>query len=280
MTIAVTAASGRLGAEIVKATSALVGNDGVVGIARSIEKAAGLGVEMRAGDYQDKAQFETALQGVETVLLVSGMDAPEKRIPQHRNVIEAAVTCGVRKIVYTSVQGPESGTAFSPIVDSNRQTEQDVRESGLEWVVGRNGIYIEPDVEYIETYKVAGEIANCAGDGKCGYTTRSELAYAYARMLTESRHNANTYDLHGEPITQQQLAEYLNGAFGTGLVYRPVSVEGYRKERVAELGEFIGAVVAGIYEGIRRGYYDSPSDFEAAAGRPHQMWDDFFELLR
>tara|TARA_R110002096_G_scaffold123816_3_gene267733 strand:- start:13374 stop:14228 length:855 start_codon:yes stop_codon:yes gene_type:complete len=279
MTIAVTAASGHLGAKIVKATSALVGNDGVIGIARSPEKAAGLGVEIRAGDYQNKAQFEKALQGVETVLLVSGMDAPKKRIPQHRNVIEAAVSCGVSKIVYTSVQGPEDGTAFSPIVESNRQTEQDVRDSGLEWVIGRNGIYIEPDVEYIETYKAKGEIANCAGDGKCGYTTRSELAYAYARMLTEPKHNSSTYNLHGEPITQQQLAKYFNGVFGTELVYRPMSVEDYRKERVAELGDFIGTVIAGIYEGIRRGHYDSLSDFEAAAGRPHQSWEDYFEML-
>lgn len=279
MTIAVTAASGHLGAEIVKATSALVGPDGVVGIARSPAKAAGLGVEIRAGDYQDKAQFEKALQDVETVLLVSGMDAPEKRIHQHRNVIEAAVSSGVRKIVYTSVQGPESGTAFSPVVESNRQTEQDVRNSGLEWVIGRNGIYIEPDVEYIETYKSKGEIANCAGDGKCGYTTRSELACAYARMLTEPKHNSSTYDLHGEPITQQQLAEYFNGAFGTELVYRPMSVEDYRNERVAELGEFIGTVIAGIYEGIRRGYYDNPGDFEAAADRPHQSWEDYFDRL-
>ena len=207
------------------------------------------------------------------------MDAPEKLIPQHRNVIDAAVSCGVSKIVYTSVQGPEGGTAFSPVVESNRQTEQDVRDSGLEWVIGRNGIYIEPDVEYIETYKSKGEIANCAGDGKCGYTTRSELAYAYARMLTESKHNASTYNLHGKPITQQQLAEYFNGAFGTKLVYRPMSVEDYRKERVAELGEFIGTVIAGIYEGILLGHYDSPSDFEAAAGRPHQSWDDYFDGL-
>ncbi|MGB5580527.1 MAG: SDR family oxidoreductase [Woeseia sp.] len=276
MTIAVTAASGHLGAAIIKATCELVGQDGVVGIVRSPAKAAGLGVEIRAGDYQDKAQFEMALQGVETLLLVSGMDAPEKRIPQHRNVIDAAVSNGVRKIVYTSVQGADSGTAFSPIVKSNRQTEKDVRDSGLEWVIGRNGIYIEPDVEYIETYKAEGEIANCAGDGKCGYTTRSELAYAYARMLTEPKHNSSIYNLHGEPITQQQLAEYFNGAFGTGLVYCSMSVADYRKERIAELGDFFGSVIAGIYEGIRHGHFDNPGDFEAAAGRPHQSWGDYF----
>ena len=56
------------------------------------------------------------------------------------------------------MQGPENGTAFSPIVQSNRQTEADVKASGLAWVIGRNGIYIEPDVDYIDKYKASGEI--------------------------------------------------------------------------------------------------------------------------
>ena len=280
MSIAVTAASGHLGAEIIKATKALIGNNSIVGIARTPAKASGLGVEIRAGDYGDKEQFNQALQGVETLLLVSGMDAPEKRVAQHRNVIDAAAASGVTKIVYTSVQGPEMGTAFSPVVESNRQTEQDIRESGLQWVIGRNGIYIEPDVEYMATYGANGEISNCAGDGKCGYTTRGELGFAYARMLTESKHNGSIYNLHGEPITQLQLAHYLNDAFGTKLVYRPMSVEDYREDRVAELGEFIGTVVAGIYDGIRDGHFDNPSDFDSAADRSHQSWQDYFDKLK
>ncbi len=79
------------------------------------------------------------------------MDAPDKRIGQDRNVIEAARAAGVSKVVYTSVQGPGADNSFSPIVLSNRQTEEDVKASGLEWFIGRNGIDIEPDVEYVAT---------------------------------------------------------------------------------------------------------------------------------
>lgn len=207
------------------------------------------------------------------------MDAPEKRIEQHRNVIEAAKSAGVKKLVYTSVQGAEEGTAFSPVIQSNRQTEQDVKESGLEWAIGRNGIYIEPDIEYIESYKKLGKIINCAGDGRCGYTTRSELAYAYARMLTEDKHNGETYNLHGEALTQYQLADYLNSAFKTTLSYQPMSVEDYRLDRIAELGDFIGTVIAGIYQGIQEGKADNPSHYAKAASRAHQSWDDYFASL-
>jgi len=279
MNIAIAAASGHLGSEIVKATVTLLSSEQVVGLARTPEKAQHLGVEIRPGDYGDRDALEKSLQSVDALLLVSGMDAPDKRIVQHRNVIEAAKSAGVKKVVYTSVQGAEEGTAFSPITLSNRQTEQDVRDSGLDWVIGRNGIYIEPDVEYIENYRAAGGIHNCAGDGKCGYTTRPELAYAYARMLTEDKHNAQTYNLHGEALTQQRLAEYLNSAFGTTLTYTPMTVEEYREERIAELGDFLGTIIAGIYQGILEGKADNPSHFRAAAGREHQSWPDYFAQL-
>ncbi|MEM7445346.1 MAG: SDR family oxidoreductase [Pseudomonadota bacterium] len=278
-TIAVTAASGHLGRAIVKALIAKVGAENVIAIARTPEKAADLGVEVRQGDYTDRAGFERALEGVDVVLLVSGMDTPDKRIGQHRNAIEAAKTAGVGKIVYTSVQGPDEGTGFSPVIQSNRQTEQDVRDSGLAWVIGRNGIYIEPDVEYIGTYKSAGEIANCAGVGKCGYTTRDELAYAYAQMLTNDAHNGQTYNLHGQALTQAELADYLNRTFATSLTYRAMSVDEYRQERTDELGEFLGTIIGGIYAGILAGAFDNESDYARAAGRAHVTWEDYFAGL-
>lgn len=280
MTIAVTAVSGQLGAAIASALITMNTGETIVGLARSPEKANGLGIEVRLGDYDDADQLGVSLSGVDTLLLVSGMAAPEDRIGQHRNVINAAKAAGVKKIVYTSVQGAEVGTAFSPIIQSNRQTEADIRDSGLDWVIGRNGIYIEPDVEYIESYSKAGEIANCAGDGRCGYTTRPELAFAYARMLAGSEHNGHTYNLHGALLTQSELAAYLNQAFGTELVYRPMSFEAFKADRIAELGTFIGTVIAGIYQGIQNGASDNPSDFAAAAGRPHQSWDDYFAALK
>ncbi len=207
------------------------------------------------------------------------MAPPEDRIQQHRNVIEAAKAAGVRKIVYTSIQGPDEDTAFSPVVQSNRQTEADIRASGLDWAIGRNGIYIEPDVEYIDSYRAKGEIANSAGSGKCGYTTRSELAHAYTALLTQDDLNGQTVDLNGTPITQEQLAGYLNTAFGTDLTYRAMSSAEFVADRTAELGDFIGPIIGGIYDGISKGTYDRSGDFQAVTGRPHQSWDDYFSSL-
>ncbi|RDE22913.1 SDR family NAD(P)-dependent oxidoreductase [Motiliproteus coralliicola] len=283
MKIAITAANGQLGRAIIRACQALQREQGsnleLIGLARSPDKALDLGIEVRPGSYDEPQQLRRSLQGVDCLLLVSGMDAPEQRIQQHRNVIEAAKSAGVKKIVYTSVQGAETSTSFSPIIQSNRQTEQDVRESGLEWVIGRNGIYIEPDIDYLDSYKQLGAIRNSAAEGRCGYTTRAELGYAYARLLIEPSHNGQTYNLHGEALCQQQLVDYLNQTFDTGLTYEPMSDEAFEADRQQELGEFVGSIIAGIYQGIRLGKSDNPSQFEQAAGRPHLSWDSYFAAL-
>lgn len=50
MKIAITAASGKLGTEIVKATVSLLSEDSVVALARTPTNAMHLGVEVRPGD--------------------------------------------------------------------------------------------------------------------------------------------------------------------------------------------------------------------------------------
>ena len=270
MKIAVTAANGQLGSSVVNELKKQIGKNNVIGIVRSPEKASHLGIEVRKGDYNSPDDFNTALKGIDRVLLISGMDDPKKRIQQHRNVIEAANKNGVKKIVYTSIVGDEENNAFSPVVQSNRLTEKDVKKSGLDWSIGRNGIYIEPDLEYLDTYKKEGEIRNCAGDGKCAYTSRSELGYAYAKMLIQDIHNNKTYNLVGEPISQKELAELINQVYNTKLVFNPISLDEYAKERKQELGEFIGGVITGIYKGINDGVYNIPSDYYKAAGRPYK----------
>jgi len=277
MKIAVTTASGNLGSAIINHLKQEIGAENIIGIARTPEKAKSLGVEIRKGDYSSKEDFLSALQGVDVVVLVSGMDHPDKRIQQHRNVIEAAKACGVKKIVYTSIMGADKGNAFSPIVVSNRQTEEDVRNSGMQWAIGRNGIYIEPDLEYIETYKKEGGIINCAGEGLCGYTSRLELAYAYAKLSIDNNLNGETYNLFGEAITQQQLAEAINNAFDTQLIFKNISVAEYSQQRKEALGEFIGAVIGGIYEGINSGVFNGQSDFMKATGRSHKTVVELIE---
>ena len=66
------------------------------------------------------------------------------------------------------------------------------------------------------------------------------------------------------------MADLINQVFGTNLKFNHVAVAEYEEERKAELGDFIGTVIAGIYDGIKKGVNDVPSDFERAVGRSHK----------
>lgn len=280
MKLAVTAANGHLGAAIVNEAVRQIGSQHVIGITRNPEKTAPTDVEIRQGDYNDREGYRHALQGIEVVLLVSGMDAPDKRIEQHRNVIYAARSAGVRKIVYTSIFGEQGRGAFDPIIEANRQTEKDIIESGLEWSIGRNGLYLEADLEYLDHYFRDGKIVNCAGEGRCAYTTREELAKAYLELITRDELNGSVYNLAGVAITQQELVDAINGVYGSDLRFESMGIEEYRRDRIAAHGEVFGTIISGIYEGIRNGAFEIESDFRKVTGRDHMSVAEYINRYK
>lgn len=280
MKVAVTAATGQLGSAIINHLIPVLGPEDIIGTSRKPERGHISGIRLFPGDYDSPTDLNSAFNNVEVVLLVSSMSDPMDRVRQHRNVIEAAKSAGVRKIVYTSILPKSGTTGFDPVILSNRQTESDIKNSGLEYAIGRNGIYIQPDLEYIDHYVSQGKITNCAGSGRCAYTSRDELGYAYAQMVTEQALTGEVYNLYGELLTQSQLADDINRVYGTKLVFEDMSVAEYRADRKRELGDFLGTIVAGIYEGIRNGAHEVPSHYEKVTGRPHKSLVTCMEELK
>jgi NAD(P)H dehydrogenase (quinone) len=270
MKIAITAISGQLGSAIARRAIEEFGKENVIGTARSPEKNKDLDIQVFKADYNSKEGFLEAFQGIDAALLISGMSDPKDRIGQHQNVINAAKESGVKKIVYTSIIGKPGNSLFDAIVNSNRQTEEDIKNSGLEYAIGRNGLYIEPDIEYLNNYIKEGEIINCAADGKCSYTSRDEIAIAYTQLLKNDLLNSKTYNLVGESITQTELVGYFNKYYNTDLVFESQSTEEYLAWQQKHNGEFLGSVIAGIYTKIRNGEFELPSDFEQIVGRKHK----------
>ena len=70
------------------------------------------------------------------------------------------------------------------------------------------------------------------------------------------------------------IANAINKAYNLTLEYKSISVEAYIKERQAALGEFMGTVIGGIYEGIKTGKFAGKSDFVEVAGRTHKSIDE------
>ena len=158
MKVAVSAASGGLGTKTLQCLVDEVGAENVVAVARSPERVSVDGIETRRGDYLSVTDLTAAFEDVDSLVMISAPVGDTDRVVMHRNVIEAAKNAGVKKVVYTSVvgNGKEEDTWYWPTQQDNRQTEVDLEESGLDWVIARNGLYLEKDVENMIRSKDAG----------------------------------------------------------------------------------------------------------------------------
>lgn len=277
MKIAITAVSGQLGTAISKEAVEIFGKENIVGTARNPKKVKNIDIPIFEADYNEKEGFLNAFEGIDAVLLISGMDKPENRIQQHRNVIDAAKEKGVKKIVYTSIIGESGNSTFDPIVKANRQTEEDIKKSGLEYAIGRNGLYIEPDLDYLNNYIEEGKISNSAGSGKCSYTSRKELALAYTYLLKKNNLNGGIYNLCGEAITQTELVENMNAFFDTHLKYESLTPVEYTLAQYQMNGEFFGNIIAGIYQKIRNNEFNVESDYKMVTGINHQSIQEMMQ---
>lgn len=93
MTLAITGATGQLGRLVINTLKTKTAPGGIVALARALDKAADLGVPARLFDYDAPETLAAALEGIDTLLLISGSDIG-RRVAQHGAVIAAAKAAG------------------------------------------------------------------------------------------------------------------------------------------------------------------------------------------
>lgn len=141
--IAITGATGQLGALAVEELLKTVKASELVAIVRNPAKADALaqkGVVVRQADYGDQAALTAALSGVEKLLLVSSSEVGQ-RAAQHRNVINAAKAAGVKFIAYTSLLHADKSPLGLHV--EHVETEKMLADSGIPYALLRNGWYTE-----------------------------------------------------------------------------------------------------------------------------------------
>jgi NAD(P)H dehydrogenase (quinone) len=272
MTILVTAASGQLGRLVVDALLERgVAPADIVATARDTSKladASARGVRTEVLDYDRPETIAPALEGVDTVLLISSNGMPGARAEGHRNVIDAAKAAGVAKLVYTSVP---KATAEFVLGGDHKATEEAIVASGVPAVIARHNWYTENYVADVQRAAETGVIAASVADGRVASATRADLAAGLAVLLTDDGHLGEVYDFSGEHAwSYDELAAAAAEVTGRPVVYTPLTT----KEHVAALeGAGLDAgtagFVAGIDDGIRRGVLaDASGTLATLIGRP------------
>ncbi|MFC7519866.1 SDR family oxidoreductase [Xanthomonas populi] len=205
--ILVTGASGQLGALVVEALLQRVPAGRIVATARDIASPtqfAKRDITVRRADYADPQSLDQAFTGVGRVLLVSS-NAVGQRVPQHRNVIDAARRAGVELLAYTSVLRADISTLS--LASEHVATEALLRDSGVPHVLLRNGWYTENYTGSIAAEVAHGAVIGSSGEGRISAATRADYAAAAAAVLASDASQAGqVYEMAGD--TAFTMAEY------------------------------------------------------------------------
>lgn len=225
MTIAVTGATGNLGRLIIEQLKSRTAAGAIVALARAPEKAADLGVSVRSFDYARPETLVPALEGVDTLMLVSSSEVGQ-RAAQHRNVIDAAKRAGVQRIVYTSLLHADASPLS--LAEEHRETEAELKASGIPHTILRNGWYAENYTGSISGALAGGAFIGSAGDGRISAAPRADFAEAAAVVLTETGHDGQTYELAGDHgWTLAELAAEISLQTGRTIPYRDLPAADY-----------------------------------------------------
>jgi len=225
MTIAVTGANGQLGRLVIQGLLARLPAADIVALARTPAKAADLGVEVRQGDYTLPETLVSSLAGIETLLLISSSEVGQ-RVPQHRQVINAAKAAGVKRVVYTSLLHAErSPLGLAP---EHVQTEALLKASGLTYTILRNGWYTENYTASLPSALAHGALIGSAGQGRIASAARADYAQAAVEALTTPGHDNRTYELAGDAAyTLAELAAEISRQSGQQIPYKDLPAADY-----------------------------------------------------
>lgn len=230
----VTGASGQLGQLTLRALVD-AGQTDLIATTRQPEKVNALGfagVTVRSADFNDPSGLPRAFEGATRLLLISTPDIGASRVEQHKNVVSAAKTAGVKHIVYTSCTNPESSPAI--VAPDHAATEKFIKESGLKYTFLRMNCYAQFLMFSLPAAVKSGKLVGCAGTGKIAYINREDCAKAAAGALINASRFENIHlDVSGpDAYSHDDIASLISKITRKQVVYQDLSPDNYQAELV------------------------------------------------
>ncbi|MCP1446005.1 NAD(P)H dehydrogenase (quinone) [Pseudomonas sp. GGS8] len=269
--IAVTGATGQLGRLVIDSLLKTVNPHEIVALVRDPLKAQDLGakgVNVRQADYNQPETLVSALVGVQRLLLISSSEVGQ-RTAQHRAVIEAAKSSGVQLLAYTSMLHADKSTLGLAV--EHRDTERALVESGLNYVLLRNGWYSENYTASVSPAVEHGAILGSAQEGRISSAARKDYADAAAVVLTSEGQAGKVYELAGdESYSLSELATEVAKQSGKTVVYNGLPQEQYKAVLIG-LGlpaEFAGLLADSDAAAAKGDLFDDSRQLSELLGRP------------
>lgn len=270
--IVVTGANGQLGRQVIKHLITKVNASDIIAAVRTPENASdllALGVQVREADYSKPETLKTAFKGVNKVLLISSSELGQ-RVEQHQNVINAAKEQGVSLLAYTSLLNVES----SPLglAQEHIETELNLKQSGVPYVLLRNGWYTENYLASVAASIEHGAFIGSAGNGQISSAAREDYAQAAAIVIASTKPQAgNVYELAGDDsYTLAELAALISQEASKEIPYIDLPEGEFQSALVGTgLPEPLAHLLADSDVGASKGgLFDDSRTLSTLIGRP------------
>ncbi len=226
-------------------------------------------------DFDNPATLAKAVEGVETVFLVTGYSV--SMLIQSKLFIDAAKAAGVRHIVHLGASG--SSTSLFQHMVWHDYVERYIQTSGLDWTHLQPKTFMQNILTAIRPGSTT--IRQFYGDTVMGWIDPSDIAEVAAVCLTSpQKHNKQIYELSEEALSVHDIAKVLSEETGITFVYEPQNPQdmpeilaktGMEPTYGLSLAGNIAAIAAGQVKGIDAVY----GTVQKVTGHQGTSWRNF-----
>jgi NAD(P)H dehydrogenase (quinone) len=230
--IGVTGGNGQLGRHIVHALHALIGPSFIVTV-RDTNKAAelsALGIKVRSASFDEPSEFARAIDGGDTLLVMSTLAPQDARIRQYRAAADAAKLVGISRIAFVGYLADQADSPQPSAISIHAALEY-FKEKGYSPTNFRCGNYAEAGLATAQSALLSGRIAVPAGTGRISYVSRHDLGQAIAKVLTQPESQEGNIALTGPAAySSAELAAFLTRISGRTITYEDLTPAAYEGE--------------------------------------------------
>lgn len=272
--ILVTGAPGNVGSEVVHQLLADGHEVRVAAFDTVLARSAfGDSVQIVHFDFLKPETFAHTFDGVERMFLV--------RPPALSNVsrdiapaIHAAISAGVRHVVFLSIQGVENNR-----VVPHYKIEQLLLKASVDYTSLRAGFFMQNlSTTHRAEIRDRAEIALPVGNAKTSFIDARDIAAVACRALTEDGHAGKSYTVTGaEALDYNQVVAKLSAELGRSIRYTRPSTPAFLLGQL-KAGQKLGyaLVVTALYTITRFGNAEAVTDDVAKVlGRPPISFNQF-----
>jgi len=258
--ILLTGATGKTGSATAKALNergikfrALIRNE------EKREEIESLGGEVVIGSIENKEAVDQSMVDIEAALIL--LPNSENQLSLEKQLVDSAKQAGAKRVVkMSSIEATPDAT--SPIPKLHLESEEYIKQSGLNWTMIKPNFYMQNLLASAGTIKDQGKIFLPMGEGKTGMIDTTDVGKVLAKVLSEDGHESMNHEITGpEILSFYEVAEIFSQGLGKQVDYVDVPLGAYKET----LGQFLTNqwhldAVIDLFKGIADGGIEEKTD--------------------